>query len=555
MSSIAERIRQNSALCIAGKDLIEEAIINKGGNVPENPDSGVPTFANLVEGVNSIKTGSTVITAGNGAKSMEALAQENISQYDPVKVLVNPNAESTQFIGYTLPSTAKYDIDETDSTYKSVDVKFYTELQTDTSTDYKMGYMSPTGNFVCLTHTGITYDTVSDERGVYPFYKVNGEYVQLKINGLYQPFKRYAHDTDIYNLTGIYTYGAYIMQSKNPIGIDEKNNIIVTMYGCRATFYQLDLENLNITKIKTVVVGQSNISTTTNPILVNKALFFEARWYTTSNKFRFYKCDLDDDYNVTSTENKLDISGVCKIIGYSVLPDKVYVAVLGSGTHIFCYSLNNETGKATFVNSTKMSTGASINNTYKVPNGFAINSSGTKAFVINTNKLYSFLLTETDGAFTFTDVSSADFTDSTFDYTNVANAYISRDGNYILAEINDTSLSYADRVVMLEYQFGETGGYKVIGYPLKDWSPALKQASLPLLNCLLQFNDGQNMIFETSSGSAMVYKATAPTEKYIMLKSGNALSSESNLYGFGIAEKSVAIGETGVASLNVVRTI
>ena len=61
MASIVEQINQNTALIIAGKDRIEEAIIEKGGTVPENPVSGVPTFSNLVEGINSISGGGNTL--------------------------------------------------------------------------------------------------------------------------------------------------------------------------------------------------------------------------------------------------------------------------------------------------------------------------------------------------------------------------------------------------------------------------------------------------------------------------------------------------------------
>lgn len=61
MASVVEQINQNTALIIAGKDRIEEAIIEKGGTVPENPVSGVPTFSNLVEGINSISGGGNTL--------------------------------------------------------------------------------------------------------------------------------------------------------------------------------------------------------------------------------------------------------------------------------------------------------------------------------------------------------------------------------------------------------------------------------------------------------------------------------------------------------------
>ena len=74
MATIVEQLRQNTALVMAGKGAIEEAIIAKGGTVPENPDSGIPTFSGLVAGVNSISGG------GNTLKSPQS-QQTSIASY------------------------------------------------------------------------------------------------------------------------------------------------------------------------------------------------------------------------------------------------------------------------------------------------------------------------------------------------------------------------------------------------------------------------------------------------------------------------------------------
>lgn len=61
MASIVERINQNTTSVMSGKDDIKNAILEKGGTVPENPVSGVPTFSNLVEGINSISGGGNTL--------------------------------------------------------------------------------------------------------------------------------------------------------------------------------------------------------------------------------------------------------------------------------------------------------------------------------------------------------------------------------------------------------------------------------------------------------------------------------------------------------------
>jgi hypothetical protein len=562
--SIAERIRQNSAYCMAGKDLVEAAILEKGGTVPENPESGVPTFANLVDGVYSIPSGGTIITAGNGSPSMEALAQESINQYDAVKVLINESADPTQFVGSTaLPTTAKYDSDGTGGTYTTANVAFYTELQKNTNEDYRVGYISPSGNFVCVSHTSLLSDSKKAEIGIYPFYKVNGEYVQLKIDGVYKPFPRPGNTT--YNLSGNGGVdGKNLNISKNPIGIDESNNIIVTTRSNEAIFYELDLENLNITTINSSSLYKIDGSTTYingigNPILIGKFLFFDGIQYKgTSYSYKSYRVNLDDDYNAKGYTEHNSNSTRCKIIGYAVNSNKVYIAVIsGTAGYINTFSINESAGTCSTLGSTNIPLSLNYDTTKYAPKCFALNTSGTKMFIIGSGAttLRSYVITETEGTCTYTETTEADFTDENFDHTNVANAYITKDGMYIFAEINDTSLDYADRFVVLEYQFGETGGYKVLGYPIKEWSPALWSSSLPLDNCGLQLHDSQNMIFHDSTYARMIYKPIAADGKYLMYKSNNILSGESNVYGYGIAEADASIGDTASASMNVIRTI
>lgn len=61
MASIVERINQNTTSVMSGKDDIKNAILEKGGSIPENSPSSIPTFSNLVEGINSISGGGNTL--------------------------------------------------------------------------------------------------------------------------------------------------------------------------------------------------------------------------------------------------------------------------------------------------------------------------------------------------------------------------------------------------------------------------------------------------------------------------------------------------------------
>lgn len=61
MASIVERINQNTTSVMSGKDDIKNAILEKGGSIPENSPSSIPTFSNLVDGINSISGGGNTL--------------------------------------------------------------------------------------------------------------------------------------------------------------------------------------------------------------------------------------------------------------------------------------------------------------------------------------------------------------------------------------------------------------------------------------------------------------------------------------------------------------
>lgn len=110
MASIVEQINQNTALIIAGKDRIEEAIIEKGGTIPENPVSGVPTFSNLVDGINSISGGGNTLiypqapqssivgyNFGSDGNLQLQLGKMNSQSYDRTYAVVRKPANKIEF--------------------------------------------------------------------------------------------------------------------------------------------------------------------------------------------------------------------------------------------------------------------------------------------------------------------------------------------------------------------------------------------------------------------------------------------------------------------------
>lgn len=110
MASIVERINQNTTSVMSGKNDIKNAIIEKGGTVPENPVSGVPTFSNLVDGINSISGGGNTLiypqapqssivgyNFGSDGNLQLQLGKINSQSYDRTYAVVRKPANTIEF--------------------------------------------------------------------------------------------------------------------------------------------------------------------------------------------------------------------------------------------------------------------------------------------------------------------------------------------------------------------------------------------------------------------------------------------------------------------------
>ncbi len=548
--SLLSRIQANTQSVSDGKYSLVTAIMGKGGDVPLT--SNLPTFNQLVQGVESIPEGSEEVVASRGAVHVEALARENIQQYDSVKVLASSG--NTTFVGNDLlPTVARYNADGTETT---VNVNFYSTKQY-VSTSTGISYISETGRFIVLGSGSYSAGTsISGVNGLYPFYLVGNEYKQLKIDGVYKPFPL-SIGTSYLNLKGNYNSYNETRYGKVPIDLDEANFKIATSNSDNIiSLYDLDINNLNIISDKDCTYGTSYNINIYSIILRNNHIFAEYNSTTDARTYVYYigvfYINTDGSLEKISDLNSNTSGNIIVGYGTTITDNCFYLINFASGAgRLNKFRINSDTQKYVLITSVNLPKNSSVT---------CLNASASKLFICYNTALYVYTINDVNDTITFNDVTSQIFLDDTsiFDPTSVSTFDACRGGRYLLALKGDTSLNYEDRLVMLQYQFGDeeqgtASGYKVISYPLKDWTPLVVQNGIyPLLNRKYFLNTDQFIICTTSVGTTKIYESTNPGTGYYMQKTSNLLSNEVNLYGYGIATENVSTGQVGDASLNVI---
>lgn len=153
--SLVDNINLNTAAVSNGKTSLKKAINNKGGYVPDT--GNIPTFQELINGLGNVIGNDS----GTGAL-LNVVASAPITKGSPVEVSLS-NSETLQLVGEELPSTAKVG----DSTLNILKDWNYPP------------YISRTGRFLAVWYgsTSTSY--------LIPFYKVDGEWKQMTVDGVY----------------------------------------------------------------------------------------------------------------------------------------------------------------------------------------------------------------------------------------------------------------------------------------------------------------------------------------------------------------------------------
>lgn len=548
--SLLDKINSNTEKVRAGKSGLVTAIKSKGGSI--SAAGSVPTFNELINGVNSIDTSSgggsgdiivetkVVYSAGNGAKDMTAMAIEDISANDSIKVVKN-TGEDASYVGYSmLPTTAKevttsssgnpvtttYPLDASRST--QVAGTFLSTYRSSSSTHGL--YNSASNKFICVgAQAPIDY--------YFPFFLKDGVYQQLKINGSYRDIPNYVSSGV---LNGHFQSGGNYYQSK--VAYDEDRKLFYASGSIaggvnHTTVYKLDEENLNLT-VLTCVSRMSFV-----PLFaVNGHLIVSTSYYV-----RLYKFDETTntfgDYSTIYSGSSFNYTAY----GIKQLRNKDLYVIVGMQSR----AGNPTLAKLTYLEETDtysvtiQASGVSVPTASCVgmPDAtriFYVPSSGTFGCKRITDNGTSWGKVDEDVTTLFAD----DIT--VFDPSTITKFVVDNSG-YMIAETSDGTY------YLLKTNFDIDGNiirYHVVAKPKEDFTPNVTTFPTGYAPNI-DFANGYFMF--DADNNKLLYQKVVNGGEYLIQRTNNQLSAEDNLYGYGVAKSDILAGEEGTISLGLLK--
>lgn len=560
--SILDTINANTEQVRNGKNNVASAIVSKGGSI--SAAGSVPTFNELVAGVNSIDTsgggssggggsggGETVVeivySAGNGAVDMTATAVTDISANDSIKVVKNTTGEVSYVGSPILPYTASIMTEDSEGHVTSEDYILDYSATTGTPTlGYKAHtaggahgfYQSPSYNFICVgSSTNTEY--------YFPFFLVDGQYKQVKINGEYASFPRVCSPSAVgyYDTPVVYDEETQLLYIKDYVNYSSiRDNMSV---------YKLDLATLDLTRLTTIPY------TTVNGWKLHYAthgyLLRSSGKYVSLEKFdKTTGAHLPDDYVTLDKDTSYD-KVAHKVIR---LKDDSLIVL----TSFASYS--NNSAKATKL------VYDSYNEVYTIGVKAGSITSSYNTWADMPDEQTAFYNDKSDGSFhvavvsvntsnTYTRTEDTDLTKyflddvSVFDPSQIKGFIIDRSG-YMFA-----IMSSGDWILLYtEYDENQHMlGYKKVANIKTDFTPtpANYYMGFPIN---IDFSKGyflSDVENPTVSENVYLYKKEIAGGEYLIQRTNNQLSVEDNLYGYGIAKENITSGEEGTVSLGLLK--
>lgn len=539
---ISDDLKQNNEKILNGKNIIKNSIIEKGGEVPQK--GTIPTFEELIQGIDSISGGTGPSVVGNGSIEIEATALENLKKGDSVKVI--NNFGTGKFVGEQLPLT--YMIGETENTFRYKTQQYTTSYSSSKSPEsYYPMYISRDGNFLVI----MGYD------GAIPYLKINNEWYQLKIDGEYKRLNK------VYSIIN----GSYWWSQNNQnMDYDEINDIFYTAYSYEVSVYKVDRENLNLIlkisknptnakyPIKSLLVYDNNIF-----ILYNHNTNYS--YNRTLGSFKYDEKNnsftvLMAPYYSTSDSGPTTFSNILILskdtIVLNAVPDN------GSSVYVrsFIYS-KNEFGIYAF---TKILNLVNVHKYSYTAAQYVINNNHETILYINGTSLNAGKYTLNNYNFTYNTIDISDIIssdESIIDINKLSNIYGTNNGRYLFLETSDTTIESTKRVCLFEYNF-ETKKYEFVCHPAENFEPAVMPISttgndygMPrTIKSSLVFEN--NIIYQTPDNLLYQYR---PVDKYTVKKNSGTINEAEDIYGYGTIISDVDKNNKVKVQLNVVNII
>lgn len=553
MSTLLDQINANTEAIKTGKNTVVDAITAKGGVV--NSSGSVPTFKEIANGVSSINTsgggsgGGTeiitkyVYTAGNGATDVTAKAISDISMKDTVAVLKNTGGDVSYVGSPILPYTAAIMTEDSEGHVTSEDCILDYRANTGTPT---LGYLAHTaggahGFYYSPSHNFICVGSSTNTEYYFPFFLVDGQYKQVKINGEYARFPRVCSPSAVgyYDTPVVYDEETQLLYIKDYANYSSmRDNMSV---------YKLDLATFDLTRLTTIpytTVNGWRLHYATHGFLI----------YSTSRNVRvaqfdkttgaiissiYLTIDSDTSYDkVAHNVKRLQDDSLIVLTSFASYSKQLPKATkLAYDKYNEVYTIGAKTGQLTFAFSTWTDMPDAYTSFY---NDKTDGSFHVAVVSINTSNTY----TRTED----TDLTKYFLDDvSVFDPSQISGFICDRSG-YMLAIMSsgDWLLLYT------EYDENQHMlGYKKVANIKTDFTPtpANYYMGSPIN---IDFSKGYFLSdVENPTVSENVYLYTGYREggDYLVQGANNRLSDSQSLYGYGIAKENIAKGDTGTVSL------
>lgn len=549
--SLLDKINSNTEKVRAGKSGLVTAIKSKGGSI--SAAGSVPTFNELINGVNSIDTSSgggggsgdiivetkVVYSAGNGAKDMTAMAIEGISANDSIKVVKNTGGDVSYVGSSILPTTAKevttsssgnpvtytYPLDVSRST--QVAGVFLSTYRS--SSDPHGMYNSASNKFICVgAQAPIDY--------YFPFFLKDGVYQQLKINGSYRDIPNYVSSSG--NLNGHFQSGGDYYQSK--VAYDEDRKLFYAVGSVAGgishmVVYKLDEENLNLT----VLICKERVSYI--PLFaLNGHLIVSSSYYVNIYKFN-------------ETTNTMSGSVIYKgstynytAYGIKQLRNKDLYVIVGLQSRAGTSSL----AKLTYLEETDTYSVTITATGVSLPTVSCVGMpDATRIFYVDKyNGTFGCKRITDNGTswgYADEDITTLFADDITvFDPSTITKFVVDNSG-YMIAETSDGTY------YLLKTNFDIDGniiGYHVVAKPKEDFTPNVTTFPTGYAPNI-DFANGYFMF--DADNNKLLYQQVVNGGEYLIQKTNNQFSAEDNLYGYGVAKSDIPTGEEGTVSLGL----
>ena len=529
--SLVDRINRNTQSVLYGKRDIELAIAAKGGTVGAYAD--IPSFMNLVDGINSIQSGLNI----NGAEDTTVYATNNISKGDVCSLVT----ASGDYIGDAV-RTAPTKITSGSS---SVSLSSTHKPQV-----YQKGkYM------ICF----------GTDAYAYPFYWNGREYVQLKIGGAYTYIPNSSYQTA----------SQYDMWVLNNYFDDDKLYALmpISWYGQTMYIYGIDTNTLNLTLKHTIEVPdiRDYIENYMDIYVHNNNIWVTGFYYSyTETSWTRYGVTIQLFYNeeagtLTAVQNTIgdiastafsyrqlnavfdmtyDINDYVYLYIYSASTSKGYIrkmmldstgiyrftgqAITLSDIRAETLTLQRTTSKPYWSFTSTIRT-PSLNMSFGCNSYMYITTGGVlKQFVVDTSAMTSTEVTPT-------------FSDG-LDITKVSNIVLAKGSNILIVQSSDTNLAANDRVRIYIYVIG-TGVYDLMGTSTGFLNPAVPSATLPYTRPA-DYISADETPFLSSTGALYIYKIGNESYEYAYYAE-NCNNFLKNANGYAIASEDIAVGEIG----------